>query len=220
MRERLVIASILQDPAAELPATLARVLEFAPEGFDAPELGAIAAALRTARSNGKPADLPGVGKHLSADNAGALSQLANESGSALPLALAEIEACALLKRMLARRIAETLGEAWHAAEADPANAATVAEHCRKALAQLDGEAEPGITEAVPIGELQRQEAGDRAELVRCRYLCGLAPCSCAGRLASAKAHCCCKCSFRWDWPRGVWTEAEPPAHVSTHSSRE
>lgn len=171
MRERVIVASILQDPAAELPATLARVLDFAPEGFDAPELGAIAAALRTARSNGKPADLPGVGKHLSAENAGALSQLANESGSALPLALADIEAGTLLEKMLARRIAATLGEAYETAKADPARAGTIAEHCREALAQLAGEAVPGIGEAVPIGELQRQETGDRAELLRCRYLC-------------------------------------------------
>ena len=88
----------------------------------------------------------------------------------LPLELAACEAEALLAVIQSRRTIQVLGEAWEAAKADPANAATIAEHARDALAQLGSES-PAIAEAVPIGDLQRQEAGDPAELIRCRYLC-------------------------------------------------
>jgi hypothetical protein len=171
MRERVVLASILQDPGAELSASLTRVLDFA-EVFDSPELGSIAAAIRTARSNGTPADLPSIGQHLKADTVGAFMQLANETGSALPLELAACEAEALLAVIQSRRAIQVLGEAWEAAKGDPSNAPAIAVHCRAALAQLDGEAPP-TAEAVPIGDLQRQQAGDPAELILSRYLCRL-----------------------------------------------
>ena len=171
VREREVLAAILHEPSAHLPPNLERLLQFAPEGLDSPELGAIAVAIRTARTNDKLPTLVEIGKHLPPDLTAALMELDSKADNALPLALAEIEAGELLEGIRSRRIAVTLGEAWQAVKADPANAATIAEHTREVLAQLDGEAVTGIAEAVPIGELRRQEAGDPAELIRCRYLC-------------------------------------------------
>lgn len=149
MRERAVLASILETPDTELPAKLAHVLEYAPEGWTCPECGRIAAAIRKARANGQRCNLVAVGKHLDAEHLGELMQLANESANALPLALAEVEAGELLTLMRARRIVTTLGEAWQEAREHPELAADVSSYAQKALAQLDGEAASEVDNAQP-----------------------------------------------------------------------
>jgi hypothetical protein len=172
LRERVVLASALQEPGAELPPNVARALDF-PEAFTSPELGRIARAFRMARSNGEPCSLLTIGKHLDSEGIAHLMQLANESGSALPLDLAEIEAAQLVEVFRGCRIVATLGEGYQAAKADPSHAAAIGEHIRGALAKLDDEAAQPVSEAVPIGDLQRQEAGDQGELILSRFLCRL-----------------------------------------------
>jgi len=141
MRERTLIASLLQSPDAELPPTLARVLDLAPEGFNEPELGKIAVAIRAAQRNGKlPDDIMSIAKHLKDDSVLLLSQLANEGGIALPLSLADFEAETLLAAIQSRRTVEVLGEAWQRAKTHPAQAADIIRSARETLAQLDGEA--------------------------------------------------------------------------------
>jgi RecA-family ATPase len=140
MRERVILASILDlEAGAELPPAIARVLDFAPEGFIEPELGKIAVAIRTAQSNGKMPDLMSIGKHLKGDSVTLLMQIANEGGSVLPLSLAAAEAEPLLTAIQSRRAIELLGNAWQEAQAHPRQAPDIARHAREALAQLDNE---------------------------------------------------------------------------------
>jgi hypothetical protein len=125
MRERSLIASLLNAAGQPMPLNLCRVLEFAPEDFDLPENGAIAAAIRKASDNGQVPDLIAVGKHLSGEHVAALSAAANDN-NALPLGLAEVEAETLLETFQARRVIVTLGEAWSNAREHPKKVADIA----------------------------------------------------------------------------------------------
>ena len=220
--ERVIVKTALQNIGRELPPKIAACLAAAPEGWGSPEAGAIAAAIWAARANGQPPTIVTVSKHLRKDFTAALNELDEKADKqGLPLDLAEIEAGDLLERIHSCRITATLGEAWQQAREHPEQTASIAQHVRETLAQLDGEAAPGVADAVPIGELHRQEAGDRAELIRCRYLCRTCALLLCGPTGIGKSSLLLQMllSFR-NWPRGLWTQAGPPAHVSAHSSRE
>jgi len=146
-RPRLVLASLLQAAGQELPPTLRRVLQYAPDGFHDAELGAIARAIHKASSNGTVPDLVAIGENLSADHLSTFSILAN-SNEALPIALAELEAEALLAEMQSRRVTDTLGEAWQEAREHPAQVNVIARHAIAALQSLDAE-RPRRTEDLP-----------------------------------------------------------------------
>jgi hypothetical protein len=135
VRERILIASILQNPTLELPANIRRLLDFAPTGFDDPALGRIATAIREAINTGNVPDLLAVGKHLSARHIALLSNVANDNNS-LPLVLADVEAGVLIELIEAKRVIATLGEAWHEAREHPKNAASIAAHLITAIETL------------------------------------------------------------------------------------
>lgn len=137
--QRRVIGSIVQAPGAELPPKLRRILDFAPEGFDAPEIGQIALAIRKAASNGTVPDLVSIGKHLSGENLAALSQLANDPATGLPLALVETEAVALLETIQYRRTVATLEEALSEARSHPTKTSNIAKHTVQALEEVADE---------------------------------------------------------------------------------
>lgn len=139
IREHVILASILQDTAADLPPSVAHVLDYAPEGWESPECGRIAAAVRRARSNGAPCDMVSIAKHLAPEHVGELMQIANDPASGLPLGLAEMEAQTLLAQLQSRRVTATLGEAWQASREHPDKAPTIAAAAREALASLDGD---------------------------------------------------------------------------------
>ena len=151
MQERIIIGSVLQSPGQPLPPTISRVLDFAPDGFNSLEIGSIAAAIRKSRTNGHAPDLVSIGKILSADYVGVLSQLANDASAGLPLALAEIEAGSLIGRMQSKQIESCLGEAWQETREHPERAASIAAHAREALTRLaeDSPKADGLTIRTP-----------------------------------------------------------------------
>ena len=220
--ERVIVKTALQNIGRELPPKIAACLAAAPEGWGSPEAGAIAAAIWAARANGQPPTIVTVSKHLRKDFTAALNELDEKADKqGLPLDLAEIEAGDLLEKIHSCRITATLGEAWQEAREHPEQTASIAEHVRETLAQLDGEAAPSVAEAVPIGELQRQEAGDEAELIRCRYLCRTCAFFSAARPASAKAPAAANPPLVWRLAaRCFGLRPGPPAHVSANPSRE
>jgi hypothetical protein len=136
--ERVLLASILQYPATDLPPNLKRALDYAPEGWTSPECSGVAAAIKLARVADQPCSLVSIGRRLNAESALHLMQLANEDGSALPLELADVEAANFCEGAQSRRIAVTLGEAWQQAREHPESAPSIAAHAREALAQLEG----------------------------------------------------------------------------------
>jgi hypothetical protein len=139
LNERVVVASILAEPKAELPSSIIRVLDFAPEAWTSPECGAIAASIRKVRGKGSLCDAVSIAEHLTNDQVGVLAQISNESGNALPLALAAIHAEKLLQLMRSRRVVATLGEAWQEAREHPERAESIAERTRAALVSLSDE---------------------------------------------------------------------------------
>jgi hypothetical protein len=135
LRERLLLASILQGGTADLPSNLRRVLDFAPDGFDDPNLGQIAAAIREAVNNGNTPDLVAVGKRLSGAHVVLLSNVANDN-NAPPLGIAEIEAGTLAELLQNKRVVLKLGQAYDEARQHPLRAVSIAVNAAAALEAL------------------------------------------------------------------------------------
>lgn len=139
MRERVLLASILAAPGADLPPTLKEILRFAPAAFHDSNFGQIATAVRNSGKNGHVPDLLAIAEHLDSKLVPVLSQLAADAGNALPLDLAELEAAPFLKIIHATKITAVLGEAWTDSRDNPKDALAVA---KNAIATLESVSAP------------------------------------------------------------------------------
>jgi hypothetical protein len=137
LRERCLIASILESPGTEWPPNLRRCLDY-PELFNDPDCSVLAVAIRKASTNGHTPDFMAVSRHLTAEQINLLSVFTGER--AIPLGLAEIEAETFLGKIKARRVVSTLGEAYEAAQAYPGQAQSIAAKTKHALEQVESDA--------------------------------------------------------------------------------
>lgn len=133
-----IVAGIIQTAGDEMSPTMRRLLEFAPEGFDDPALGAIALAIRRAASDGIIPDTFVVKKLLSADHAATFALL-ETSREAMTPGHAEFEAETLVKRMESRRVTDTLAAAWQDSKDNPDDARTIARDTVAKLQTLEVE---------------------------------------------------------------------------------
>lgn len=166
--ESAILGTILEAGQGDLPPTLARLLEHAPESFDDLRHGAIAAAIRTLKAEGRAVHPAAVAEACRAEGAALL--LASIANTALPSALAELEAENLWTAYRTRQTKRLLQEAAAEIEAHPLAVPAIAGNVRASLDALSGNTSCHYT-AHPIGELQPQPADAGEELIRHRFLC-------------------------------------------------
>jgi len=140
--ERAVLASLLDANGADLPPTLTRLLDHAPESWSDPRHGAIACGVRRLRGEGRAVTPDLLLPTLAGDQTGA-ALLLGTLGDGLPLDLAEIEADSLWTGYQTRRTTQLLAEALEEIDRQPDMAAAIASVAAKGLAELTGDRQAG-----------------------------------------------------------------------------
>lgn len=151
--ERAIDAALLnlEQFPDRLPANLEAVLEYAPDGWEDPDAGRTAAAIRKARRNGG-VDAINVAKHFAGENGLAIVSNIQGVKGAPTLDAAEDAAANLLARIQRRLLSKTLREGNQALKRHPQQAHSIAE---RIIYTLDGLRRPLVSRFDKIRETRR-----------------------------------------------------------------
>ena len=131
LRERCLIATVLESPGLPYPPFLRRAIMDYPELFQDPSCRILANAIKAASVNGTIPTEPTISEKLPAEKTDLIFSF--HADHALPLSCIEEEAEKFLAGAKPQAIKTALGEAFEAVAANPENAESVSEHVRAAL---------------------------------------------------------------------------------------
>jgi len=176
--ERAVLATVIEANGATLPPTISRLLEHAPEAWEDLCHGAIAAAVRSLRAEGRGVTPDLLLPALANDANGAALLLGDLPKSALSVDLAEIEAATVWRSYETRRTKQLLCEALTEIDRQPDMAGAVASIAAKGLAELAGDRQAGdwcglvedgadimVEELPPVVEIVQGIVAEQCKLV-------------------------------------------------------
>jgi len=139
--ERAILATMIESTNGDLPPTISKLLDNAPEAFIDVRHGAIAVAIRRLRCEGRAVRPDLLLPVLSSDKNGSALLLGSEAlKEPLPMDLAEIEAESVWQASLVRRAASVGSDLSAALNAAPGQAEAIIKNARQTLEHLDGEA--------------------------------------------------------------------------------
>jgi hypothetical protein len=138
--EAAIVGTLLESNGAGLPPNLARLEAEAPDSFDCPRCGEVAAAIRGLRREGRAVHAAAVVELVKFEGASIfLSELVS---NALPLELAEFESQTLWNAYRERKLFSLFGEAADAVKKNPEHAQDIAQHVKANLEDLVGDLHP------------------------------------------------------------------------------
>jgi len=175
--ERAVLATVIEANGATLPPTISRLLEHAPEAWEDLRHGAIAAAIRRLRAEGRAVTPELVLPTLAGDKTGAALLLGTLPGG-LSFKMAEVEAESVWRSYETRRTKQLLSEAVIEVDRQPDMAAAIASVAAKGLAELAGDRQAGdwcglvedgadimVEELPPVVEIVQGLVAEQCKLV-------------------------------------------------------
>jgi len=135
--ERAILATMIESTNGDLPPTISKLLDNAPEAFIDVRHGAIAVAIRRLRCEGRAVRPDLLLPVLSSDKNGSALLLGSEAlASPLPVDLAEIEAESVWQAYVERQTEATLNDGLSALRSQPSSAKVIVKGVIKSLARV------------------------------------------------------------------------------------
>lgn len=126
IREKLVIASLLDSPDAKPGPNISTALAHAPTWWEDPVSGRLAEAIRVCGVLGRPHTSPLVAEHLIKADRQWLFHPSFNPANALPIEIAEVEALDLLVSYRGKRLAAAVNDAYDKITTHPEKARELA----------------------------------------------------------------------------------------------